>query len=162
MADDAFLLLQECATPVEAAQLTSFLTAHGIEHLVQGEAHASLIPGPLGGALIVPRVLVARRDLERAKALLASDLSPEAGEGQVFDGAVCPVHEQQAVGTCARCGTFLCRGCQTLGSPPVCESCLAAEATPPASRGGAARVLVWVLLAGVILTFAFSALRRLW
>ncbi|MBX7097698.1 MAG: DUF2007 domain-containing protein [Myxococcaceae bacterium] len=162
MAGDAFELLQECATPIEAAQLTSFLTAHGIEHVVQGEAHAALIPGPLGGALIVPRVLVARRDLERARALLASDLSPESQDGQVFDGAVCPVHERQAVGTCARCGTFLCAGCQTLGNPPVCESCLAAEATAPAGRGGAGRVFVWVLLAGVILTFAFNALRRLW
>jgi hypothetical protein len=41
-------------------------------------------------------------------------------------GAVCPVHpEQPSVGTCVRCGRFLCSGCRSVHAPPTCPECAA-------------------------------------
>src|SRR6185369_14760797 len=123
-------LLVECGNPVEVASVKSLLDANGIAHVVQGEQHASMIGGVFGSTIIFPRVLVAQRDLERAQALLTAQpvldgTAPESGAA--FEGAVCPVHEAKAIATCGRCGTFLCERCKSLGSPPVCEDCVAHE-----------------------------------
>jgi hypothetical protein len=41
-------------------------------------------------------------------------------------GAVCPTHpERPSVGTCARCGRFLCGECRAFDPPPTCAACLA-------------------------------------
>lgn len=127
------VLLMECGNGLEAAHVRSLLTSEGIEHVVQGEHHSNLLGGTTLPAAILPRVLVHERDVERAKALLEAAPTRGGPGGDPLEGALCPVHEQWARGTCSRCGTFLCASCQTLGDPPLCEACVEAERTPPRS-----------------------------
>lgn len=126
MSDDLVLLVS-CADGLEAAQVRSLLESEGIAHVVQGEHHSTMLGGTAMLTPIDQRVLVREGDLQQARALLEARPKLDGGDGPTLDGAVCPVHEQPARATCARCGTFLCAACQTLGEPPVCESCVAAE-----------------------------------
>ncbi|NMO20742.1 DUF2007 domain-containing protein [Pyxidicoccus fallax] len=67
-------LLETCGEPSEADVLRSLLEAHDISCVVQGEHHHRMLGTVWGGAVIELRVLVAGRDLERARALLSSEL----------------------------------------------------------------------------------------
>lgn len=124
------VLLTECADALEAAQLKGLLDAHGVSCVVQGETHAALLAGALGGHFIEPRVLVSPNDLERARELLEAVPQEGGPAGEALGDGVCPVHEGPAVATCARCGTFLCTQCTTVGEPPVCEDCVQHESIP--------------------------------
>ncbi|MBL8952276.1 MAG: hypothetical protein JNK82_15970 [Myxococcaceae bacterium] len=44
--------------------------------------------------------------------------------GWVASGAVCPEHPQSpSVGTCTRCGRFVCAGCRVVSDPVLCRAC---------------------------------------
>jgi hypothetical protein len=131
MSDEADLtLLLETNDPIELAGIRSLLDGHEIAYVVQGEHHGAMVTGMFGNPVIMPRVLVAQRDLEKAQALLEADpdTGTEAQGAASLEGAVCPVHEKQALATCGRCGSFLCADCKSLGQPPICEDCTAREA----------------------------------
>ncbi len=140
------------------------LEAAGVSFVLQGEHHASLMPGFAGSFVIERKVLVARSDLDRARAALAATPQPTT-EGSPLSDAVCPVHERQALSTCSRCGTFLCADCHALGDRAVCEECAGkeAEALRPVRDRLAARrrtfVFVW-LLAPLLLALAAALLGR--
>ena len=122
--EDDLTLLVESHNPVQTASYRSLLEGHEIGFVIQGEHHAGMITGAFDATVVVPGVLVAKRDLERARALLAAspDLSgTESGMSSSIEGAICPVHEEAAVATCGRCGTFLCSKCSSLGNPPTCQ-----------------------------------------
>lgn len=152
MSDDLVLLLN-CADGIEAAQVRSLLESEGIPHVVQGEHHSTMLGGMAMLTPIDQRVLVRAEDLERARALLSASPKLDGEGGASIDGAVCPVHEQPAKATCARCGTFLCAACQTLGDPPVCETCMAAEQVVHKKRWHPQLVLLLplALILGVVL-----------
>jgi hypothetical protein len=144
------VLLVECGDALETATVRSLLVGEGIEHVVQGEQHASMVGGPFANPAVMPRVLVAQRDFERASALLAATpvlegTQPEAGAS--LEGSVCPVHEQPAVATCNQCGTCLCATCNSLGNPPLCEDCLARDSQPRPVRSGLSVALPFIGIA---------------
>ncbi len=156
------VLLVECSNGLEAASVRSLLESEGIPHVVQGEHHSNLIGGTMLPAYIFPRVLVHEDELEKARALLSAVPALAGPEADPLEGAMCPVHEQWARGTCARCGTFLCASCQTLGDPPVCEACVEAEKSPP-RRGMPALVMLGIpaaLIIGVALLMHFLGVVR--
>ena len=138
--EDDLTLLQECGDQIEVSTLRSLLDAHGIRYVVQGEHHSVLVGGLLGNPAIRPRLLVARRDLEAAVRLLEAlpMVKGVEGDGAMPEGAQCPVHEQAAVATCARCGTFLCASCNALGKPPLCEECDQRDDVEAAARSAKA------------------------
>ena len=151
MGQDAELtLLTECHDALEVASVKSLLQGHEIPFVVQGEQHASMVGGLMGNTAIVPRVLVAKRDFMRASALLNAqpDLSNLEAAASLEHG-VCAVHEQPAIGTCARCGSFVCGACEVLGEPPVCAECLKLEQTAPRSAWGL-KLFIGALLAGFV------------
>lgn len=161
MNDDGaeLVLLVEELDVVELSGLRALLDGHDVEYVVQGEMHSAMVGGLTGNPAITPRVLVAKRDLEKARALLAADAQAETvpAAGASLEGALCPVHEKPALSTCARCGTFLCADCKALGDPPMCEDCLAGEddaraakKADPARRSKSA-VVFFVVLAAVMI-----------
>lgn len=156
MSDDLVLLLN-CADGIEAAQVRSLLESEGIPHVVQGEHHSTMLGGMAMLTPIDQRVLVRAEDLERARALLSASPKLDGEGGASIEGAVCPVHEQPAKATCARCGTFLCAACQTLGDPPVCETCMAAEQVVHKKRWHPQLVLLLplALILGVVLLMQY-------
>jgi hypothetical protein len=113
-------LLMTCGDSAEAALIRSLLEAGGIECVVQGEAHRSMM-GMLG-SMVELRILVANADLEHARALLAAEAQPEPlpTESTPDDGSPrCARHQRKSTATCERCGTFLCDGCGE--GCPSCE-----------------------------------------
>ncbi len=156
MGDDLVLLIN-CADGIEAAQVRSLLEGEGIPHVVQGEHHSNMLGGSAMLTPIDQRVLVHEHDLEKARALLAAKPQLDGAGGVSIEGAVCPVHELPAKTTCARCGTFLCASCQTLGDPPVCETCVAAEKTVHKKRWHpeVALLIPLALIIGVILLMQY-------
>jgi hypothetical protein len=63
----------------------------------------------------------------------------------------CPVHtEQPVVGTCSRCGSFLCRTCTPAPEQPwaLCAACQAREAPAPEGIGG------WLILPAIGFTLS--------
>lgn len=148
MTDEAELvLLLETTDPIELASARSLLEGHGISHVVQGEHHGQMVSGLFGNPAVVPRLLVARRDLAAAKQVLESVPQAEttAQGAASLEGSVCPVHEQPALATCGRCGTFLCAQCKAIGQPPLCETCAQGEADqrrPKQARARTARKVV--------------------
>jgi hypothetical protein len=118
---ERLVALAESSDPIELAGWRSLLEGAGIAYVVQGAHHASLLAGPLGNPAIVPRILVAEADRDHAASLLGA--TPVAEDPTGTSEGVCPVHEQPALGTCDRCGTFVCARCAVSTKPPVCESC---------------------------------------
>jgi hypothetical protein len=166
MSDGAELvLLQDCHDLVEAAHVRSALEAHAIPFVVQGEHHAALIMGSLGGGPVTPRVLVAARDLVRAQEAISAQPLLGHGDEPALSDSVCPVHEAPAVATCDRCGTFLCNQCPALGKPPLCEDCLGRESaklepTTPRQRllrAQAAFLIPLSVLLALLLLYAFAS-----
>ncbi len=149
-AEPRLVLLLESADPVELATVKSLLDGAAIGHVVQGEHHAAMLAGPLGNPAIVPRVLVSEADLERARQLLAA--APDyTGAGELAGEGICPVHEKPSIGTCERCGTFLCHACKVTGSPPLCESCTSVEERSlDAQREAGQRSKRWKIIAILI------------
>ncbi len=143
----SLVLLTECGGVSEASVIRGLLQSNGIEALVQGEQHASLLGATQ--VLITPRVLVPAAQLEQARQLLAAH---QATQGPQPDGetpldGVCAVHEKPATTTCGRCGNFLCADCKALGSPALCESCVEVESAPVERRAHQAsrRVMMFTL-----------------
>lgn len=145
-------LLMECANQVEAAAVKSLLEQNGIAVTLQTENANAMMPHL--AFMLTPRLLVLEQDLEAARALLNANPSTQT-EGTQLDGGICAVHEQPAVAICARCGSFLCRACESMGEPPVCESCLEIEKLPeqkPASPGTVVYVVAGVLVLGLLIS----------
>lgn len=144
------VLLRSCADNHEAALIRSLLESDGIDCVVQGEQHRSMLG--IMGAVIEVRVLVAERDREHANALLdaeglAVSEPDESGPRPLDDhsGAVCAVHEHKATSTCRRCGAFLCDRCQVLDhQKPLCESCEELASPAPEARTSRRRRIGWV------------------
>lgn len=138
MANADLVLLHQCHNQMELALVKSLLEGQGIAFVAQGEHSSSMLSGHMAMSVVATRVLVSGDDYEQAKALLeaipSDDENPDTATVTVGD-AVCPVHEREALTTCDRCGTFLCSGCGTLGSPPLCENCIELEAPAPRARG---------------------------
>ncbi|MBX7116432.1 MAG: DUF2007 domain-containing protein [Myxococcaceae bacterium] len=155
------VLLHECADQMELALIKSLLDGEGISYVAQGEHHASLISGQQLMIAVKPRVLVAERDAEHAHALLSAVPRPEAEATLSVADALCPVHENPAIATCDRCGTFLCTACAALGNPPLCEDCLAHEARgveqgeirPPRSNLAPVLILSAIVAAAVLVAY---------
>lgn len=169
-AEPDLTLLTSCRDAVEAAALRSLLDAYGIACVVQGEQHSGMLGPMMGGAIIEVRVLVATKDLERARALLAAgEQAPEvqaaglaAPAGAITEEAVCPVHGERSTATCGQCGTFLCERCGARGTPPLCEDCVDRQAGGSELRRKRRRKLVsWVLVGfslGPFLVFLLALL----
>jgi predicted RNA-binding Zn-ribbon protein involved in translation (DUF1610 family) len=157
--EGGLVLLLECGGAVEAASVRGLLETEGIEYVVQGEHHASMVGGPFGNPAVLPRVLVAQRDLEAARQLLAAKpvlegTAPE--DGASLEGSLCPVHEQAAVATCGQCGTLLCATCNSLGNPPLCEDCLARDSRPPPVRSGLSVAMPFIAIAVLVVLVLFA------
>jgi hypothetical protein len=166
MSDDADLtLLLETLDPVELAGARSLLDAHEVNYVVQGELHASMLGGMMGNPAIVPRVLVSKRDLEQARALLTASPEAETQPQAGLEGAECPVHLKPATAACDRCGTFLCGDCKALGAPPLCEDCSVSEdwqRKPKDARANRMKKAVaWMLLAPALFALAMALLALL-
>jgi hypothetical protein len=147
---DDLVAVASASGPMEAQLLKTTLEGAGFFVLLQG-MNAASIDTRIGQTMGVP-VLVRRRDLIAAQALL-SDSHPvlEGPSGQTLEGAVCPVHEEPATGTCDRCGTFLCSRCSALGDPPVCEDCVGQEAVAGSTPSSQNRALRWIGVALIAL-----------
>ena len=144
---EASVLLMECANAGEAGQLRAMLESQDISCVVVAENQSSMLPHL--AMLISPRVLVMQKDLERARALLsATPVLSTVSDGSSLEGAVCPVHEKQALAICARCGTFLCEECPSLGSPALCEQCLGHEEAEVKPRHPVRKVLATGIVLG--------------
>lgn len=148
-------LLKTCGDPAEASALRSLLDANGISCVVQGEQHSAMLGVVMGGSVIELGVLVAARDLERARALLEAEVeAPEAASGAVApasadtEEALCPVHGERSTAACSRCGTFLCARCGTQDSAtPLCEDCVERKgAGNEVRRGGRRKLAAWLVL----------------
>lgn len=141
------VFLMSAGSHAEAQLVQGLLATEGIHAVVQGESRHTDMGTEAGFAEI--QVLVQAEQLAAAQTLLSATAEPEtaadpAGRAPIPDGAVCAVHEQPALATCARCGSFVCGACGPLGEPPVCAECL--ERAAPRSRVGTKAVAL-VLLA---------------
>lgn len=157
---DELVLLVESDDPIERATWRGLLEGAAIPFVIQGEQHASVVPGLMGLPVLVPRILVPARELERAQALLAA--APDARfEGTLAEGT-CPVHEKPAIGTCDRCGSFLCADCRPTSTPPVCEACTGFEARQHddarAGKDRFVKAVVYALIGLVALLFVMRFL----
>lgn len=153
-----FVVLTECANSVELTGIRTVLEAQGIACITEGE-NQSYFPG-LGSAILVEkRVLVRPEDLERARALLGSESVHET-PGAPLEGAVCPVHQEQALSTCDRCGSFLCASCKSPGDRPICESCLELERKPPAPEPAPAQPKWFFVILAIVIALILT--RSLW
>ena len=115
--ESEFCVLTTCGGSFEGEMVRALLDAEGILCVVQGGHHVS-VGGTHG--LVKVRVLVVRRDLERALALLESSKTAEAaGLGE----APCAVHGEVSTAECVECGNFLCERCAFPRSRPLCEDC---------------------------------------
>jgi hypothetical protein len=149
-------LLKTCGDSAEAAALRSLLDANDIPCVVQGEQHSAMLGSVMGGSLIELGVMVASKDLERARALLEAEVEApaepsvarETAAGTDTEEALCPVHGARSTAVCGRCGTFLCDRCpvQDAGAP-LCEDCVERKGVGNEARRGNRRKLVaWLVL----------------
>jgi hypothetical protein len=132
MANDANLVeLTTCADSSEAGALRSRLEAEGIPSIVQGEHHHAML-GTIYGGVIDVRVMVPEAALERARKLMAEWEAAEpasdgidAGPGEPKEGeARCADHGAPSIGTCVRCGAFVCVACVGGADEElICPSC---------------------------------------
>lgn len=115
----------------EAELIRSRLEGAGFHPALTGAAqHSSLMPMLME---VESEVAVPEGEYADAEEFLTeSRLKLEGTEasGEIVEGSVCPVHEKPAVAVCDRCGTFLCAGCGSLGSPPLCEECVMRHDVP--------------------------------
>lgn len=149
-------LLKTCGDPAEAAALRSLLDANGISCVIQGEQHSAMLGAVMGGALIELGVLVASKDLERARELLDAEVEapgePSPGQGTAApaetEEALCPVHGARSTAVCGRCGTFLCERCGIRNAAaPLCEDCEERKgAGNEVRRGGRRKLVAWLIL----------------
>jgi Putative prokaryotic signal transducing protein len=141
----ALVTLTAAGGYAEAELLKGLLETEGIQCVVQGESRSTDMGTEAGFGEI--RILVNEDQLEDAKEVLAarpvSEESPVPGA--IAEGAVCPVHEAQAIGICSRCGSHLCEKCGPLGDPPLCESCDERLSQQPRERKATKRVALLML-----------------
>jgi hypothetical protein len=173
MADGSQLaFLTTCGNSAEAGALRSRLEAEGIPCVVQGEQHHAML-GSIYGGVIDLRVLVPEAALERARELMASwesggeeedgEEAGEAPEGLEAGAARCADHGSPSIGTCLRCGAFVCEACVGGDTEElVCPACEARGAKPetPQHRTRRARatiVLAWMALP-LLLAFLLAIL----
>jgi hypothetical protein len=151
------------ADPHEAHLLLEQLRAAGIDAVMEGGAQASLFGG--GQHVIEQVLLVPPEQAAAARDFLTAQPSLAGTEpsGEDLQGAVCAVHEQPAVATCDRCGAFLCGSCGSLGTPPICESCVSQPEAPrprPAWAMNLARLYVgsYALMLGIFALLSVGAI----
>lgn len=145
----AMVKLRSAASHDEARLVQGLLQAHGVPCVIHGESQHTGMGTEAGFAEIL--LLVPEEALADAREVLAAQPDPDAAPGAETPagGALCPVHEQEATGTCARCGSYVCAGCGPLGVPPICEACADHLAAQPRRRAG--RRLVALLLLAILL-----------
>jgi len=151
----------------EAELVRAQLEGAGFHPTVLNEGQAGGLMVMAGG--VESQVVVPASELEAVQRYLTESkvvLDETAPSGVIPDGAVCPVHELAAVATCERCGTFLCAKCGSLGTPPLCEDCVARPDEARALPGwvkNTARLwaLLWLglPLLGVLVTLLLLARR---
>lgn len=173
MADDSKLLeLTTCADSSEAGALRSRLEAEGIPCVVQGEHHHAML-GSIYGGVIDVRVMVPSAALEQARKLLAEWNAAEPATafdedelGEPKEGeARCVEHGGPSIGTCLRCGAFVCVAC--VGDPGeelICPSCEArtqrSHDTPRRQNTRAAATALLLFLAlPLLLAILFGGFR---
>ncbi|HZN96005.1 MAG TPA: DUF2007 domain-containing protein [Myxococcales bacterium] len=167
MADESKLtLLTTCADSGEAGALRSRLEAEGIPAVVQGEHHHAML-GAIYGSVIEVRVLVPEAALGRAKALLASweatdtaDTAENASEERENGHPRCADHGGPSIGTCIRCGAFVCEACVGGATEELlCPSCDARAGEVEAPRHwNTRRTVATLILAGLALPFLIAIL----
>lgn len=146
-------LLTTC-DEMEALAVRALLDADDIPCVIQGEHNKGMLGPALGGGVIELRVLVAWKNLERARALLSSHAeSPEERATSLAAGVQedaappCPVHGEVSTAVCTGCDTFLCARCDAPGSPPLCRDCREHKSAVPSQRWNhRRRVAGWMAL----------------
>lgn len=156
-------VLLRTTDPFEAESLRARLEAVGIGVVLHGGSQASLFGGAQN--IVEAQLLVPRAQLEEARAFLESKVVLEgtAASGEALGEGVCAVHEKQAVAICSRCGNFLCEACGSLGSPPLCEDCVA-RPEEPVVRNRWAKTLARLYVGGnlvALVVFGLAALSGL-
>lgn len=153
----------------EATVLKSLLEINGIPCRIQGESQMTPMGTEAGFAEI--SVMVEEADLERAVEVLSAKQVEEAKAAPAtgVEGAVCPVHEQAALGTCSRCGTYVCQGCVPTGGEVtpefVCEDCISRSNVDQrrTRRQRAAWTMLLIYLGGpALLALGAGIVWRLW
>ncbi|MBL8915085.1 MAG: DUF2007 domain-containing protein [Archangium sp.] len=113
----AQVVLIETTNAMELSMVKSLLDGEGVLYVVRAEHHHTMDHGLFGNPAYAPQVLVNRKDLERAKALLA------AKPVTTVEG-ICTVHEKSSIAVCGQCEAHLCGECTfTRGPPVLCEDC---------------------------------------
>lgn len=160
----ALVRLMSAGSHPEAQLVKGLLETEGIPCVINSESRNTEMGIEAGFAEIF--LLVNEEHLEHSRLLMEARPVTETVEspGVPSEGAVCPVHEQEATGICTRCGTHLCAACGKVGEPPVCEACDARLSQAPRRRTKT-RVIALVMLAvllgvpllgGLILQFLYS------
>lgn len=170
MADGSTLTeLTTCANAGEAGALRSRLEAEGIPAIVQGEHHSAML-GTVFGGIIDVRVMVPEAALARASELLATweaearaAANPGAGQAEMpkdEDGHPrCADHAAPSVGTCVRCGAFVCEACVGGATEDLlCPACDARANEAPSPRRRKTRTVAVVLLAWMALPILLALL----
>lgn len=120
MSDDeelAQVVLIETTNAMELSMVKSLLDGEGVNYGVRAEHHHTMDHGLFGNPAYAPQVLVSRKDLERARALLAAKPVTSVE-------AICTVHEKPATMVCGQCDAQLCGECKVTRGPPIlCEDC---------------------------------------
>lgn len=120
----------------------------GFDAALQNQGANMLWPGAI--SVLDVRVVVPDEQAEAALEFLRMQparAEPVAVLGGLAPDSICAVHEQPAIAVCDRCGTFLCASCGALGSPAVCEDCLAVPEPPRTKRRWVkATASIWLLL----------------
>lgn len=139
----ALVKLMAAGSHVEAQLVKGLLETEGIPAVIQGESRSTDMGTEAGFSEIA--ILVNEPQLADARTLLSARAAPEpvAPPGSLPDGAVCAVHEQQAMAICSRCGNYLCTSCGPLGEPPLCDACVARAEPPTRTK---TRLVAWLLL----------------
>ncbi len=141
----ALVKLMLAGSHIEAQLVKGLLETEGIPSVVNGESRFTEMGTEAGFAEII--ILVNEEQLSQAQLVLQARVVEETPEkpGELPEGAVCPVHEQQALAICSRCGSYLCAGCGQLGVPPLCEACSERLSEKPAPRTKT-KAVAWVML----------------
>jgi hypothetical protein len=142
----ALVTLTLAGSHPEALLLKGLLEAEGIPVAIKGESRGTDMGTEAGFAEI--QLLVPEEALERARQLLDAKIVKDEPEkrGGIPEGAVCPVHELQALHVCSRCGSYLCERCGPIGVPPLCESCNDRLAQQPRKRTATKTIALLLLL----------------
>jgi hypothetical protein len=146
----------------EAELVRARLAGAGFHPVISGAPLSMLYPNMISE--ITTDVSVPESEVDAVRAYLHESklfLDETKPHGELPEDAVCPVHEQKAVATCDRCGTFLCAKCGSLGSPPLCEDCVVRADVPrgrPRWVTLVARLWAFTWIGSIVLGLLFALL----